>query len=48
MVIMRHKFSLIGVIGGILLLLAILLIVEAIEAFEAKYHVRQIVKRMKR
>lgn len=47
-VIMRYKFSLLGVIGGILLLLAILLIVEAIKAFGAKRNVGQIIKKMTR
>jgi len=47
-IISQYKFSLLGIIGGALLLLAFLLIMEAIEAFEVKHHVRRMVKRVKR
>lgn len=47
-VITQYKFSLLGVIGGILLLMAFLLIMEAIEVFETKRYVRQGIKKMRR
>lgn len=46
-VIQQYKFSLLGIIGGILLFLAVLLILEAIKIFEAKDHIRYIIKRIK-
>ncbi len=46
-VIQRYKFSLLGVIGDILLLLAVFLILEAIEIFETKHYIRHIIKRIK-
>ena len=46
-IIKQYKFSLLGVIGGILLLLAVFLILEAIEIFEAKRHLRRIIKKKK-
>jgi len=47
-IIMQYKFSLLGIIGGILLLLAFLLIIEAIEVFETKRYVRHSIKKIKR
>ncbi|MDP2928075.1 MAG: carbon starvation CstA 5TM domain-containing protein [Candidatus Omnitrophota bacterium] len=44
MVIRQYKFSLLGIIGGILLLLAVFLILEAIKIFEVKHHIRRIIK----
>lgn len=44
-VIKQYKFSLLGIIGAILLLLAVFLIVEAIEIFEVKIHLRRIIKK---
>lgn len=44
-VIIEYKFSLLGFIGLILLFLAALLIIEAMDIFEAKRHVRRIVRR---
>jgi len=46
-VIQQYKFSLLGAIGGLLLLLAILLILEAFEIFEAKHHFRRIIRKKK-
>lgn len=40
-IIMQYKFSLLGIIGGILLLLALFLIMEAIEALEVRRHFRR-------
>ena len=47
-IISQYKFSLLGIIGGVLLLLAFLLIMEAIEVFEVKHHVRRMVKKVRR
>ncbi len=45
LVIMQYKLSLLGFIGDVLMLLAMLLIVEAIQIFEAKKHLKRILKR---
>jgi carbon starvation protein len=45
LVIMQYKLSLLGFIGDVLMLLAMLLIVEAIQIFEAKKHIKRILKR---
>lgn len=44
---LQYKFSLVGIIGIVLMLLAFLLIVEAIEVFEAGHFVRRIIKSKK-
>ncbi|HNW39705.1 MAG TPA: carbon starvation protein A [Candidatus Omnitrophota bacterium] len=44
MVIQQYKFSLLGIIGDILLLLSFLLILEALKIFEVKSHLQSILK----
>ncbi|MBN2453289.1 MAG: carbon starvation protein A [Candidatus Omnitrophica bacterium] len=48
LIIAQYKFSLLGVIGGILLFLAFLLVMEAVEVFEAKHHIRRMIKRRRK
>jgi carbon starvation protein len=45
MLIRQYKFSLLGIIGEILLLLAVFLILEAIKIFEVNHYIRNIIKR---
>jgi carbon starvation protein len=45
LVIRQYKFSLLGLIGLVLMFLAILLIAEAIEIFEVKRHTKRIFKK---
>ena len=44
MVIRQYRFSLLGIIGDILLLLAVCLILEASKIFQVHYHIRRMIR----